>query len=210
MPLIPTSDDLRTLNLAYRHLQQDFRIFQPELFRVAESLTTDASGYIYLPLYALEVEDIRDGNNNKVDKIDPDQRFTGSGYYHDGMSTSGASDGKRRIMIRDSGKAKASGASYSVQFLREYDDLASTSAKPYPFTGKMYLDMLTNLQAWYWLAEQGKERKSEKDDRFGDYQNQLQKAGFNLLDDEPEYLQTTHADAGSRNSYPILNPSTSS
>lgn len=205
MPLIPTADDLRTLNLAYRHMQRDFRTLMPELFRANESITTDASGYIMLPTYVLEVEDIRDSNNIKLNRIDIEQKFTGSGYYPEGMDTSGgAADGKRRLMVREAGAAKASTA-YRVHYIREYSDLASTSATPYPFTQKAYLDMLTTLQAYYWLAEQGDERKKEKEERWNEYQRQLKMAGYDTLDDEPEYLTTTHGDAGNYRSYPILN-----
>lgn len=98
-------------------------------------------------------------------------------------------------MVRESGSAKASTA-YTVSYLREYSDLASVSSTPYPFTQKAYLDMLTTLQAYYWLAEQGDERRKEKEDRWTEYKRQLEMAGFDTLDDEPEYLQSTHSDAG--------------
>lgn len=210
MPSIPTSDALRTLNLAYRHLQRDFRTLSPDLFRDHSTLTTDASGYIYLPTYVLEVEDVRDSNNLPVPRIDLKEQFTGSGYFHYGMNTAGAADdGKRRIAIRESGRAKAASASYTVYFTREFSDLASSSSVPYPFTGKSYLDMLTTLQAYYWLMEQGEERRKEKDDKFRDYNIQLNMAGFDALDDEPEYLSSSHSDAGNYRRYPILNPSAS-
>jgi hypothetical protein len=210
MPTIPTADALRTLNLAYRHLQRDFRTLMPDLFRDKSTLTTDASGWIYLPTYVLEVEDVRDSNNRPVGRIDRKNQFDSSGYFHDGMDTAGNSnDGKRRLMIRESGEAKAANASYTVYYTREYSDLATTAGVPYPFTGKAYLDMLVTLQAYYWLAEQGDERTKEKKDRLDDYKMQLQMAGFDALDDEPEYLTSTHSDAGNPRSYPILNPSTS-
>lgn len=210
MPNIPTADALRTLNLAYRHLQRDFRTIMPDLFRDKSSLTTDASGYIYLPTYVLEVEDVRDSNNNPVTRIDLKDQFSSSGYFHYGVeTTAGANEGKRRIAIRDSGQAKAASATYTVYFTREFSDLASSSAVPHPFSGKMYLDMLTTLQAYYWLAEQGDERKKEKEERWSEYNRQMQMAGYDALDDEPEYLTSTHADAGNARSYPILNPSSS-
>lgn len=210
MPSIPTSDALRTLNLAYRHLQRDFRTLSPDLFRDKSALTTDASGYIYLPTYVLEVEDVRDSNNVRVPRIDLKEQFTNSGYFHYGMNTTaGADNGKRRIAIREAGRAVAASASYTVYFVREFDDLSSSSSVPYPFTGKSYLDMLTTLQAYYWLMEQGEERRKEKDDKFRDYNIQLNMAGFDVLDDEPEYLSSSHADAGPYRRYPILNPSAS-
>lgn len=210
MPVIPTADDLRTLNLAYRHLQRDFRMLMPDLFRDKSALSTDASGWIYLPTYALEVEDVRDSNDRPVARIDRKNQFDATGYFHDGMDTQGSSnDGKRRLMIRNAGAAQAASVSYTVYYTREYSDLASTSAVPYPFTGKAYLDMLVTLQAFYWLSEQGDERVKEKKDRLDDYKMQLQMAGFDALDDEPEYLTSTHSDAGNPRSYPILNPSSS-
>lgn len=209
MPIISTADALRTLNLAYRHLQRDFRTFMPDLFRDKSSLTT-TSGWLYLPTYVMEVEDVRDGNNVPVKRIDRKEQFTSSGYFHDGVDTSGGTnDGKRRLMVRDAGRAKADGASYTVYFTREFSDLASVSSTPYPFTSKAYLDMLTTLQAWYWLGEQGDERKGEKSDKWDDFVKQKAMAGFDVLDDEPEYLMSTHADAGEAYSHSVYTPSSS-
>lgn len=208
MPTIPTSDALRTLNLAYRHMQRDFRTLMPDLFRDKSTLTS-ASGYLYLPTYVMEVEDVRDSNNVPVARIDRKSQFDSSGYFHDGVDTSGgANDGKRRLSIRSSGQA-ASNASYVVYYTREYSDLSSVSSVPYPFTQKAYLDMLTSLQAWYWLGEQGDERKNERSERWEDYMKQRAMAGFDALDDEPEYLMSTHPDAGEANSRTIYSPSTS-
>lgn len=210
MPIVPTADDLRTLNLAYRHMQRDFRLMMPEWFRDKSSLTTDASGYIYLPTYVAEIEEVRDSNNVEVTRIDVKQRFSSSGYYHYGMeTTAGANHGKRRLAFREGGAAKGSGAVFTVHFLREYDDMASVSATPYPFTQKAFLDMLTTLQAYYWLAEQGEERKKEKDERWSEYNRQKELAETETLDENPEYLHSSHADSGNRDSYPVLNPSSS-
>lgn len=210
MPNIPTADALRTLNLAYRHMQRDFRNLVPDWFRDKSTLTTDASGYIYLPTYVLEVEDIRDSNNHPVDKINLQEQFTSSGYYHYGMDTSGgANDGKRRIAFRDAGAAKGSGASYTVYYTREYADLSSVSSVPYPFSQKAYLDMLVTLQAYYWLAEQGDERKSEKDERFAEYKRQKEMAQTETFDEAPEFLMSSHGDVGNASSYPMLNVSSS-
>ena len=209
MPTIPTADSLRTLNLAYRHLQRLFRVYMPELFRRSESITTDSSGYLNLPTYVIEVEDIRNSSNNKLSRIDLEEKFHGTGYYPEGMDISGgANDGKRRLLVRENGSAKASTA-YTVMYLREYTDLASTAGTPYPFTQKAWLDMLTTLQAYFWLAEQGDERKKEKEEQWKVFERHVQLAGFEGLDDEPEYGATSHADAGDRRSYPILNVSSS-
>ena len=210
MPSVPTADALRTLNLAYRHLQRDFRTLMPDLFRDKSALTTDASGYLYLPTYVLEIEDIRDSNNKKVERIDIKNQFTSSGYFHYGIeTTAGANVGKRRIAIRSGGQAQAASATYTVYFTREYPDLASVSSVPFPFTGKAYLDMLTTLQAYYWLSEQGDERKGEKDEQWKAYRRLNEMAGYDALDDEPEYLTSTHSDAGNYRTSPILTPSTS-
>lgn len=208
MTVIPTADDLRTLNLAYRHMQQDFRTFAPELFRDNEPITTDSDGYLNLPTYVYEVERIEDGNQNKLYPINLELKNIETGYYFDGMQTTGANDGKRRIMVRSSGTAKANTA-YTVHYLKEYDDLSATNDTPYPFTGKAYLDMLTTLQAYYWLIEQGKERVKEADRRFREYKKALENAQRDYVHDEPEYGITTSMDAGDRRTSPILNVSTS-
>lgn len=206
MSVIPTADDLRTMNLAYRHMQRDFRNFAPQMFRTNSSISTDASGYILLPLTCYEVEGVYRSTNIKLYKIDIEDAFTETGWYEEGIDTSSS---KRRLMVREAGAASAASVSFKVRYLIEYGDLSAVSDVPDPFGGKAYLDMITTLQAYYYLAEQGKEREKEKNERLKEYKMQLEMARSAYLDDEPTVGRTTHADAGDRQASPTLNVSSS-
>lgn len=208
MSAIPSSEALRLLNLAYRKMQLDFRVLRPDMFRDNESITTDSDGYLNLPNYVYEVEFIYTSDNLKLSRIDLESKLHGSGYYEEGVQTSGANDGKRRLMVRENGAAKTS-TTYTVQYLREYDDLSATSDTPYPFVGKAWLDMLSTLQAYFYFAEQGKERSKEKAAKLEEYDKMLGESAGEHLDDEPEYLYSTHGDAGDKRTSPTLTPSTS-
>ena len=210
MTAIPTADALRTLNLAYRKMQEDFRLFAPELFRRSESLTTDATnGYLTPDVGVHEIEGVWDANNNALMAIDKKQRFYRDGWFLDGMDATGSGNFKKRqIAVYKNGAASLSTA-YTVDFLEEYADLTATSDPAYPFTSKVHLDMLTTLQAYYWMAEQGQSRHKEKRELKSDYESDLKDAMLHYQHDHPEYLETTHSDAGIKNSRPYLNTSSS-
>lgn len=192
---IPSAEALRLLNLAYRKMQEDFAVFAEELFRANEALTTDASGYLLLPTYVTEVEDIRWTNSvhRKLKKINKDFRHTHTGYYHDGIDTS---SNKRRLMVRDGGNTPTTGTSFNVHYLREFSDLANESDPPIPFVGKRYLDMLTTLQAYYYYTEQGKEKAKDAEQKLKEYKMMLDAARKDFFDDEPDYGTSNHPDAG--------------
>lgn len=210
MSAIPTADALRTLNLAYRKMQEDFRLAFPELFRRSESLTTDATyGYLTPDVGVHEIEDVFDGNNQPLTQIDKKQRFRRDGYFLDGMDATGSGQFKKRqIAVYKNGSAVTSTA-YTVDFLEEYADLTATSDPAYPFTSKVHLDMLTTLQAYYWLAEQGQSRFKEKKEMKAMYEADLKDAMLHYQSDAPQYLESSHADAGTKNSRPYLNTSSS-
>lgn len=206
MASIPIADRLRTLNLAYRKMQKDFRTFAPELFRFDLPLTTESDGHLLLPQDTYEVEYIVRGTREaKIIRINLERKLTDSGYYHNGIDLASK---KRRIMIRQNGRPAANFA-VTFHYLREYADLANESDTPVPFVGKAYLEMLTTLQAYMYFTEQGKERIAEKRERWDEYQIMLDDARRDYLDDEPQYSITTHSDAGDRRSSPRILPSTS-
>lgn len=205
MPL-SSSDELRLLNLAYRQMQLDFRRFAPDLFRgTTLSLTTDASGYIYLPVTTYEVETIAQQSDPKYtpEKIQKKEKYVGSGWYHDGVQTSGDNAGKRRIAFRKEGAAWTSYAVY-VDVLVEYPDLIATSAAAYPFVQSGYLDMLTELQAFFYFLEQGKEHAKDMEKHWQIYQHFLKQARLDLQDDAPTIGDIGHPDAGSYFQGPYL------
>jgi len=206
MTAIPSADSLRTLNLAYRKMQEDFRLFAPDLFRGSASLTTDATnGYLTPAVGVGLIEAIWDGNNNKLTKINKDQRFHRDGWFLDGMDNSGSGEFKKRqIAVYINGSAKVSTA-YTVDYLAEYADLTATSDPAYPFTEKVHLDMLTTLQAYYWMVEQGQSREKEARTLKNTYESDLKDAMLHYQHDEPEYYESTHSDAGVKNSRPYLN-----
>ena len=206
--MIPTTDQLRTLNLAYRKMQEDFQVFAEGLFRANENIATTAAGYLLLPNYLTELEMIvTTANTSEIwDLMDRELINVGTGYYWDGIDT--ASTGKRRLMVRQRGIAKAS-TTFTVYYLREYDDLTLTTSVPYPFVGDRYLDLLTTLQAYYWLIEQGDNRAGEAQRQYNIYKSLLSDVRRTYFDDNPVYGRSSNSDAGDSRRYPLLNPSTS-
>lgn len=205
---IPSSDALRLLNLAYRKMQQDFQVFGEELFRATpENIPSNASGYILIPNYLTELEMIVDQNNLfcRFDKIDRHLMYIDTGYYWDGIDTS---SGKRRIMVRERGQAKAS-ANFTVHFLREYADLTALDSVPYPFVGRRYLDLLTELQSYYYFDEQGDDRATEAQRHYNIYKGLLADVRRTYFDDAAVYGSSYSNDAGNERRYPLLNPSQS-
>jgi hypothetical protein len=176
------------------------------MFRSNGSFVTDASGYIYLDTNIYEIEWIKNSQNLAVPKIEIEDRHYLSGWYHDGVDT--ATNFKRRVMVRSNGNASTS-TTYTVFFIKEYADLASTSDTPYPFVGKAFLDMLTSLQAYYYYMELGKEKIQDAEAQLTHYKMLLKLAGYEYLDDEPTYGSVSHTDAGDRRTIPVLNVSTS-
>ena len=206
MTVNPT-DDLRLLNLAYRQMQGDFKKFAPELFRGdTQSLTTDASGYIFLPLNSFDIELISQQSDaeDELEPIHKAQKYVATGWYFDGIcSTVGTNLGKRRIMVRNAGAAWASLALY-VDCLIEYDDLTATSASPVPFVQNRYLNMLTELQAFFFYLEKGKENAKDADKHWQIYSHFLKQASLDFLDRRPHFMANAHPDAGDGLSSPYL------
>lgn len=202
---IPSSDALRTLNLAYRKMQEDYQVFAEELFRTNENITSNSSGYILIPNYLTELEMIiTTGNTTEQwERLDKELMYHGTGYYWDGIDSV---SGKRRIMVRRQGVPIVS-TQFTVHFLREYADLSSTDSTPYPFVGQRYLDQLTTLQAYYWFNEQGDDRAGEAQRMFGIYKQLLSDTRSTYFDDNAVYGRTTNADAGEARRYPLLNAS---
>src|SRR3990167_967466 len=176
---ISASEALRLLNLGYRQMQLDFRRFAPDLFRGArQSLTSDASGYIYLPTTVYEVEGIwlQSNTDQELEKIDKRQMYQLTGWYHDGVNTTAGGDvQKRKIMLRNNGAVYASTAVY-VEVTYEYADLSAVADPPYPFTGKGYQNMLTEIQTFFYYMEQGKEHAKDAEKHWNVYQHFLKEA----------------------------------
>lgn len=196
MPL-STTDQLRLLNLAYNQMQGDFKRILPELFRGdAQSLTTDTSGWIYLPSNAFEVELLTiTSSSDPLEPIAKEMRFLRSGWYHDGVQTSGGNAGKRRIMVRNVGAAWANLA-LTVDILIEYPELTSVSGTPYPFVQQRYLNMLTELQTFMLYMEGGKESAGEATRHWNVYQFLLDQVRKDMLDKRPQFMAVAHNDAG--------------
>ncbi len=178
------------------------------MFRDNENITTDASGYLLLPSYVHEVEFMvpTSNTNMKLELMDIEDKYNGTGFYEHGMDTS---VGKRRLMVREGGAAKVSTA-YTVHYLKEYSDLTSTAGTPYPFVASAHLDLLTTLQAYFYYAEQGREKEKDAVTQLN-----LYKAFFGdgpakeKLNDEAVYGRSSHSDTGNKRAFPIFNPSNS-
>jgi hypothetical protein len=196
MSLSPT-DQLRLLNLAYNQMQADFKRILPDLFRGdAQSLTTDASGYIYLPANTFEVELlVLTSGSSPLDPISKSLKYVATGWYHDGMQTSGPGIGKRRIMIRNAGAAWTS-LGVTVDALIEFPELTDLTAVPYPFVQQRYLNMLTELQTFMMHMEGGKESAGEAEKHWNAYQFLLGQVKKDSLSKLPEFISTAHSDAG--------------
>ena len=194
------ADKLRLLNLAYNQMQSDFRRFMPAMFRgAAQALTSDASGYIYLPTTAMEVELlIVTSSENQIEPMAKELKYVGTGWYEDGVQTSGAEAGKRRIMLRNEGAAWTSLA-VTVDILVEYAELTALSGSgstPYPFTAQKYRNMLTELQAFMLHMEGGKESAKEAEKHWNVYQFFLKECKKDALDKRPHFMAIAHSDAG--------------
>lgn len=202
---IPPSDALRLLNLAYRKMQEDFQIFGEELFRTNEDITSITGGYILIPNYLTELEMIVSKDNlfNHWEKIDKHLMYIDTGYFWDGIDSG---SGKRRIMVRERGQAKVN-AQFTVHFLREYADLTALDSVPYPFVGNRYLDLLTELQSYYFFVEQGDDRAVEAQRHFNIYKTLMGDVRRTYFDDAPTYGSSHSNDAGNERRYPLLNPS---
>lgn len=197
MPLTP-ADKLRLLNLAYNQMQADFKRIFPSLFRGdAQALTTDASGYIYLPTNSFEIELLVITSSGKhLDPLDKVHKYEGTGWYHDGINqTAGDNLGKRRIMIRKTGAVWASLA-VTVDILIEFPELTALDGTPYPFVQNRYINMLTELQAFMMYMEGGKETAKNAEKHWNMYQFLLKQARLDTLDKLPVFMSTAHADAG--------------
>lgn len=196
MPITPT-DQLRLLNLAYTQMQGDVARILPDLFRGDEQLlTADSSGYIYLLSSTFEVEAVTlTSGKTPLAPMHKKNRFAGTGWYHDGVQTSGPSAGKKRIMIRNCGAAWAN-AAITVDALIEYPALSDTDGVPYPFVQQRYLNMLTELQTFMLNMEGGKEAAGEAEKHWNAYQFLLGQLKKDSLDKVPRYMSISHADAG--------------
>lgn len=205
---ISDAEKLRLLNLAYNQMQADVKRILPDLFRGdAQALTTDASGYIYLPTNAFEVEVlVKTSGKLPIDPISKTLKYQATGWYDDGMQTSGDGIGKRRIMFRNAGAAHASLA-VTVDILIEYPELTALDSIPYPFVQQRYLNMLTELQAFMFAMEGGKEAAGTAEKHWNMYQfllGQLKKDRLNKL---PEFIASSHNDAGDASFGPHYNQS---
>lgn len=201
MPL-SDADKLRLLNLAYNQMQQDFKHFVPDLFRGdAQSLTSDASGYIYLPTNSFEVEKlVMASGNTPLPFMSKQNKYQGTGWYFDGVRTS---DGKRRVMLRQDGAAWTSLAT-TVDILIEYAELTAVSDTPHPFVQQRYRNMLTELQAFMLHMEGGKESAGEATKHWNVYQFLLGQARKDSLTKAPEFMAESHSDAGDSRSLPSI------
>ena len=204
---VPTADALRLLNLAYRKMQEDFSQFYPDLFRSSSDITSNASGYILLPTNATKIEMIVTASNTdeRWYLMRKEAMYWGTGYYEDGYDSS---SGKRRVMVRDSGAAKAS-TQFTVHYTLEFSDLTATTDPTPPFVGKRYLDMMTTLQAYYYYIELGEEKAKDAQIQFDLYNRLLSDAKKDVFDKGAVYGMTRHGDAGATRRYPILHPSSS-
>lgn len=203
---VTPADQLRLLNLAYRQMQADFKKFAPELFRAdALSLTADSEGFIYLPTNSFEVEMlVMSSGQGELGPMNKRDKYQATGWYHDGIeTTAGANLGKRRIMIRKSGAAWANLA-VLVDVLTEYDDLTDLNGTPHPFTQNRYLNMLTELQTFFFHMEGGKEVAKEAEKHWNVYQHFLAQARKDFLHKGPEYMAHAHPDAGGGMRLPSL------
>lgn len=199
MPLTD-AEKLRILNLAYNQMQADFKRFMPDLFRgTAQALTTDASGYIYLPTTAMEVELlVKTTGNDPIEPMSKELKYLATGWYEDGVQTTGGEAGKRRIMIRNEGAVWAS-LGVTVDILVEYAELTALSGSgstPYPFVAQRYRNMLTELQAFMLHMEGGKESAGEAEKHWNVYRFFLEQAKKDALDKRPHFMAIAHADAG--------------
>lgn len=202
---ISDAEKLRLLNLAYNQMQADVKRILPDLFRGdTQSLTTDASGYIYLPTNAFEVEVIvLTSSKEPLDPLPKTNKYRGTGWYHDGMQTSGDGIGKRRIMVRNGGNAHTSLA-LSVDILIEYPELTALDGIPYPFVQQRYMNMLTELQAFMYAMEGGKEAAATAEKHWNMYQFLLGQLKKDRLDKFPEFIAVGHNDAGDGRSLPFI------
>lgn len=186
-------------------MQADFKRILPDLFRAGElELTTDASGYIYLPSNSFEVELIvKTSNKDPLEAMDKKIKFAGTGWYHDGVQTTGDDAGKRRIMVRKAGAAWAS-LGITIDYLIEYAELTDLEGTPYPFVQQRYRNMLTELQAFMLHMEGGKEGAKEAEKHWNVYQFFLKQAAKDMLDKSPRFMSSAHPDAGDAHSSPML------
>lgn len=201
MSLTP-AEKLRLLNLAYMQMQADFKRFLPELFRgPAQALTTNASGYALLSADSFEVElVVVTSSKIPLERISKEFKYQGTGWYHDGIDTA---TGKRRLMFRQAGAAWPSLA-VTIDTLIEFPELTALDGTPYPFVQSRYLNMLTELQTFMFLMEQGKEQAPEAERHWNVYQYLLGQAKKDMLDKRPEFMASAHADAGDSHNSPAL------
>ena len=194
---ITTPEKLRLLNLAYNHMQGDFKRIFPELFRGdAQTLTTDANGYIYLDPSTFEIEQIvKSGSKESVGPMDKKNKYESTGWYVDGAQTSGTGAGKLRIQFRNSG-APWTSTTFVVDALREYPELDALDDIPYPFVQQRYLNMLTELQAFMLYTEGGKESAGQAEKHWNIYQFLLKEAKKDRLHQLPQFMAEAHPDAG--------------
>lgn len=195
---VSAADQLRLLNLAYHQMQADFKRILPDLFRGdAQSLTTSAAGYIFLPLNSFEVELLTlTSSGLELEPMPKSLKNIGTGWYHDGIhQTADANQGKRRIMLRNAGAAWASVAT-TVDILIEYPSLTTLSGTPYPFVQQRYLNMLTELQTFMLHTEGGKEAADQAKGHWEIYQFLLSQVKKDALDKRPQFVSQAHSDAG--------------
>ena len=199
------AEKLRLLNLAYIHMQADFKRILPDLFRgPQQSLTSDASGYIYLATNTSEIELIvKSSGNIPIEHIDKNLKYVGTGWYEDGIDTT--TNFKRQIMLRYAGAAWTSLA-VKVDTLIEYPELSALSDTPYPFVQNKYINMLTELQAFMYHMEGGKENAKEAEKHWNMYQFLLAQVKRDPLDKQPRYMTVTHSDGGDGSSVPLYSP----
>lgn len=195
MPLSPT-DQLRLLNLAYNQMQADFKRVFPDLFRGdMQTLTTDASGYVYLNANTFEIELVTTQDGEELDPIIKRNKNDVTGWYIDGAQTSGASAGKLRLAFRNAGAAWV-GLVVKIDTLIEYPELATVDAIPYPFVQQRYLNMLTEMAAVMLYAEGGKESAEQMKRHLDMYNFLLENAKKDRMHQLPQYQGTPHSDAG--------------
>ena len=183
----------------------DFKRIMPDMFRGDEqALTTDASGYIYLPINSFEVEAIViTSNKDPLEPMSKRLKNIATGWYHDGAQTSGSGIGKRRIMIRKDGVAWPSLA-VTVDLLIEFPELTTLAGIPYPFVQQRYLNMLTELQSFMLYMEGGKEAETSAAKHWKMYQFLLEQVKKDSLSKLPEFMAFAHSDAGDSRAVPLI------
>lgn len=193
--LTSSADQDYYLDKAEKAVLSDWSQFDPSILRptAPQTATTDSSGVLELAANVVELELLQDSNELKYLPIDPEDRYTLTGYYFASVNTT---DDKRKLVVIDGGSPKASATMTYIGLALAPMAAATGSISVIP---EEFRDMIAVRAAEMWHRDQGPPMFGLADGWLDHYEMKWLARGqraYKSLDNKPVFMKTYDEDAG--------------